>query len=127
MLGDPNWPDEQLLHLSVDHPTPANRSIVVTAPGMLLFDDAQTFPPANWLWSWQAVVDGALLVNALKLLVMPALVLVAAHWRPGRPGATDVRADGPAADSRNVLIFAQRDGSHETEARRRSCCRPLAS
>lgn len=106
MLGDPNWSDEQSLHLSLDHPTPANRPIVVTAPGMLLFDDAPTFPPANGPWSWQAVVDGALLVSALKLLVLPALVLVAAHWRPGRPGATDDRADGPAAHSSNALIFA---------------------
>ena len=79
MLGDPNWSDEQSLHLSLDHPTPANRSIVVTARGMLLFDDAPTFPPANGLWSWQAVVDVALLVSALKLMVLPALVVVAAH------------------------------------------------
>ena len=79
MLGDPNWSDEQSLYFSVGHPKPANRSIVVTAPGLLLFDDAPTFPPASGLWSWQAVVDGALLVSALKLLVLPALVLVAAH------------------------------------------------
>lgn len=63
MLDDPNWSDEQSLHLSVGYPTPANRPIVVTAPGLLLFDDAPTFPPANGLWSSQPVVDGALLVS----------------------------------------------------------------
>ena len=114
MLGDPNWSDEQPLPLvlTIPHAPLANRPIVNTVPEMLLFGDVPTFPAATGLWSWQAVVGGALLVSALKLLVLPALVLVAAHWRPGRLGATDDRADGPAAHSSNALIFAQRYRSH---------------
>ncbi|HSW07856.1 AEC family transporter [Aquabacterium sp.] len=63
-------------------------------------------------------VGGAVLVSVLKLLVLPALVLVVAHWGFGLAGlplqVIVLMAALPTGS--NALIFAQRYRSQEVEA-----------
>ncbi|MDO9287025.1 MAG: AEC family transporter [Aquabacterium sp.] len=62
-------------------------------------------------------VRPALLIAALKLLALPALVLVTAHWGLGLQGLPLQVAVMMAAlpTGSNALIFAQRYRSHEAE------------
>lgn len=66
----------------------------------------------------QGGVRGALLISALKLLVLPALVLVVAHWGFGLAGlplqVVVVMASLPVGS--NALIFAQRYDTLQGEA-----------